>query len=325
MTKKFRYIFLLAALTLISCERIAEIEPATKACAPMPEGGRAAACACALDGKAYVFGGRDEKGRYLRDLWEYDPVTDSWNNLGDCPMTARVNATMAAMDGLLYMGLGYSAKHAYQDSCYQRDWWSYNPKTAQWTRLADYPSQNTVAATTATEGDNILVYYGCGHVQQNEVYRYDISANTWQKWASTGNTAPRAFGCAGAAIGSYLYFGTGFNSNNLTNWYKASLVDNTWQRVRSLPGKGREFAACAATDKYVYIFGGRYFGGDMTGGEIFNTYMRYSPDKDQWEWCDTMPCGRAENQIAVTISGKVYFGLGENENAQIINTLYTIE
>ena len=288
MTKKFRYIFLLAALTLISCERIAEIEPATKACAPMPEGGRAAACACALDGKAYVFGGRDEKGRYLRDLWEYDPVTDSWNNLGDCPMTARVNATMAAMDGLLYMGLGYSAKHAYQDSCYQRDWWSYNPKTAQWTRLADYPSQNTVAATTATEGDNILVYYGCGHVQQNEVYRYD-------------------------------------NSNNLTNWYKASLVDNTWQRVRSLPGKGREFAACAATDKYVYIFGGRYFGGDMTGGEIFNTYMRYSPDKDQWEWCDTMPCGRAENQIAVTISGKVYFGLGENENAQIINTLYTIE
>jgi hypothetical protein len=38
-----------------------------------------------------------------------------------------------------------------------------------------------------------------------------------------------------------------------------------------------------------------------------------------------MPCGRAENMIAFTIDGKVYYGLGENEKGQLINTLYQIE
>ena len=63
----------------------------------------------------------------------------------------------------------------------------------------------------------------------------------------------------------------------------------------------------------------------MTGGEIFDTYLRYSPEKDRWEWCGTMPCGRAENQIAFTIDGTVYFGLGEDETGIAIDKLYRIE
>ena len=53
--------------------------------------------------------------------------------------------------------------------------------------------------------------------------------------------------------------------------------------------------------------------------------MRYNVLKDCWEYCSTMPCGRAENMIAFTINGKVYYGLGENEKGQLINTLYQIE
>ena len=71
--------------------------------------------------------------------------------------------------------------------------------------------------------------------------------------------------------------------------------------------------------------GGRYHAGDMTGGEVLDSYMRYLPAKDAWEWCGTMPCGRAENQIAFRIDGKVYFGLGEDEEGRTINKLYCIE
>lgn len=122
-----------------------------------------------------------------------------------------------------------------------------------------------------------------------------------------------------------LYYGLGYNTHNLTQWYEVDLPTDTWKRIRSLPGKGREFAACAASNEHVYVFGGRYFGGDMTGGEVFETYMRYSPAKDQWEWCGTMPCGRAENQIAFSIGSKVYFGLGEDEKGHVMNQLYCIE
>ena len=63
----------------------------------------------------------------------------------------------------------------------------------------------------------------------------------------------------------------------------------------------------------------------MTGGEIFDSYLRYAPEKDRWEWCGTMPCGRAENLIAFTLNGIPYFGLGEDEKGHVLNTLYRID
>ena len=63
----------------------------------------------------------------------------------------------------------------------------------------------------------------------------------------------------------------------------------------------------------------------MTGGEVFDSYLRYSPDKDGWEWCGTMPFGRAENLIAFSIDGLVYFGLGENEKGETIAEVWRVE
>ena len=191
--------------------------------------------------------------------------------------------------------------------------------------VVTYPSSNTVAPVSYCLNHHIYVFYGCGHVQQNEVWQYAISSDTWTQLPKASHATPRAFGCAGAEAQGIAYIGLGFNSRNLTDWYRVVLPDNTWTACSSLPGKGREFCVCASNNNYIYLFGGRYFGGDMTGGEIFETYLRYAPDKDSWEWCGTMPCGRAENQIAFTIDGKVYFGLGENEKGQIINQLYCIE
>lgn len=316
-------VFLLAAL-LVSCQREPEVTVSVKACAGMPGGGRAAACACALDGKAYVFAGRDSIGNYTNSLWEYAAATDTWKRLSDCPGVARVNATMVAHDGMLYMGTGYAAKRAYNNSSYLRDWWQYDPSTGQWTQLADFPNANTVAPLSYSIGGKIYTIYGFGYGFTNDICIYDPEADTWSQLPSV----PRAHACCGgrgAMAGGRLYFGLGYNTYNLTQWYEADIENDKWVARRSLPGKGREFAACTASDEYVYIFGGRYFGGDMTGGEIFDSYLRYSPDKDQWAWCGTMPCGRAENQIAVSINGKVYFGLGENEKGQLINRWYCIE
>lgn len=315
-------VFLLAAL-MISCQRAEKTTLIVRECAAIPEG-RAAACACALDGKAYVFGGRDSKGNYTNSLWEYDAATDTWTQLSDCPGAQRVNATIVAHEGMLYMGAGYAARNAYRDTAYLRDWWQYNPDTEQWSRMADFPNANTVAPLSFDVEGKIYTIYGFGYGFTNNICIYDSETNTWSQLANV-QRAHACFGGRGAITGGRLYFGTGYNTYNLTQWYEVYLASDKWVTKKSLPGKGREFAACAATEEYVYILGGRHFAGDMTGGEIFNTYLRYAPDKDQWMWCGTMPCGRAENQIAFTINGKVYFGLGENEKGETINKLYCIE
>jgi len=321
--KKALYI-LLFLLALCSCRRQEIILPLHE-CSAMPDGGRASACACTSNDKVYVFAGRDSAGSYRNDLWQYDPVTDAWTNLGAAPLTARVNAVMAACDDKIYVGLGYAALRAYNDKYYCHDWWEYTPQDNQWKQLADYPSNNTVAACAYTMNNDIYVLYGCGHVQQNEVWCYHVQSDEWTLFPEAKNPANRAFGCAGGIVNGILYFGLGFNGDNLKKWYSVQLPENRWQPCSSIPGKGRIFSASAATDKYVYLFGGRYFGGDMTGGEVFDTWLRYSPASDGWEWCGVMPCGRAENQVAGAIGNKVYFGLGEDAGGQVIDKFYCVE
>ena len=321
--KKYIVLFV-AALVLAGCNHSPEVQINVRECAPIPSG-RASACACVADNKAYVFSGRSAGLNYLNDLWQYDPQTDSWTDLGESPMRARVNATMAALDGKLYAGLGYSAANAYRDSAYQRDWWQYTPSTHKWVRLADFPSPNTVAPVSFARNGFIYVLYGFGYGFTREIWRYDPAENTWTMLEDDWHRAQSNFGGRGAWVGGLFYYGTGFNTSNLRDWWATDVESNNWEKRASIPGKGREFTACTATEDYVYLFGGRHFAGDMTGGDVFETYMRYAPAKDRWEWCGTMPCGRAENQVAFTLNGKAYFGLGEDAEGNILNGLYCVE
>jgi len=321
--KRKLHILLLAAV-VCACTNVPEREVNVRACAAMPSG-RASACACVCEGKAYIFGGRDQKGAYLNDLWEYDPVTDRWKDLGASPMKARVNATMTSCNGKIYAGLGYSALRAYNDSAYQKDWWEYTPQTGTWKRLSDYPNLYTNACTSFHLGDKIYALYGFSHGFSQYVCCYDIPSDRWTVLPDNHSRAYSHTGGRGALLDGIFYYGGGYRTTNMNDWFAIEITNDQWTPRASFPGKGREFGACAASKEHIYYFGGRHFGGDMTGGEIFDTFMRYSPDQNRWEWCGTMPCGRAENLIAFTIGGKPYFGLGENEKGEIINQLYRIE
>ena len=313
----------LLAVVLTACANVPEVKVPVRECASMPKG-RTCAAACSLDGKAYVFAGR-ESGGYKADLWQYDPQTDSWTDLGEAPMKKRVNATIAAANGKLYAGLGYAGLGAYKDSTYLQDWWEYTPTTGVWRPLAQYPTRNTVAACSFELNGFIYAIYGFGWGWTRDVWRYSIAEDKWEMIADNTKRAEAVGGGCGAMSDGVYYFGTGYRTYNETQWFAADITADSWTRRASIPGKGREVSACAASTNFVYLFGGRHFAGDMTGGEIFDTYMRYSPSKDSWEGCGTMPCGRAENQIAFSIDGKVYFGLGENEKSEPISKLYKIE
>ena len=322
-----RYIvFLIAAVLLAGCQREPEVQLNVRECAPLPAGGRASASVCVLNGKAYVFAGRDKNGKYLNDLWQYDPKTDTWTDLGTTPMKPRVNATMAAYDGKIYAGLGYAGYGVYRDSSYLQDWWEYTPASAEWRLLTNYPNTNTIACVAFAMKDVIYVLYGFGHKQTSQVCIYSPAQDAWQVLPDNINRPRVRFGERAALHNGLLYFGTGYTTDgSMRDWYAADIVKDSWSSRESIPGKGREFTSCASTKNFIYLFGGRHFAGEMTGGEVFDSYMRYSPEKDQWKWCGTMPCGRAENMVAFSIDGKVYFGLGENENGKALNTLYCIE
>jgi len=310
---------------LCGCAHEPDIVLKTRTCASLPAGGRASACVCALDGKAYVFSGRDANGKYKRDLWQYDPATDTWTQLSSCPGKARVKAVMVAHDGALYAGLGFSGEQVYVDSCYLRDLWRYTPSNNQWTKLSDCPYANTVSGVPYVKNNRLYVLYCGGWSHSNDIIYYDFEADKWDCIPDSGKRIEACFAPTGAECDGRFFFGTGVAWKSQRIWYEVDVDADTWTRRASIPCRGRELCASCATDNYVYLFGGRTFAGDLTGGEVFAEYMRYNVAIDKWEYCGNMPCGKCENMIAFTINNTAYFGLGEDEKGITLNNLYCIE
>lgn len=316
------YIALLS-MVLFGCQR-PDVTLTVRECAPMPVA-RACATAFVVDGKAYVFAGRDSAGISHNDLWCYTPSTDRWENAGATPLTSRVHATACVNAGKVYLGLGFQGEHGV-DSCYLRDYWEYTPATGVWRQLADYPNAYTNRATSFVGDDELYVGYGFCWNYRRDMFRYSIADDRWDSidvGVAFQGYPTRSFGGTGCTCRGRHFMGTGFFRKSV-NWW-AELVDGThWEQRAEVPGRTRTLAATAATDRYVYLCGGIHYGGVNTSGEVLTDVRRYNPDSDEWQYVARMPQGLI-NHVCFAVNGKVYFGLGENDNWQVQNKLYCIE
>lgn len=317
-------IYIILCIFLMACQsEQPEVKLVLHTCSAMPVP-RASAAACSLNGKGYIFGGRTQDGSYLNDLWQYDPATDSWTQIDTIPGAPRIKPLMIADDEALYIGLGFAKGNVYDKASYLRDLWRFTPSDGKWQALKPCPNDKTISPVPYIEGRKIYLLYSTGWSYTDEIKYYDLETNRWDT-IMEGHRAAARFAAAGGQCGGRSFLGTGLNKYNLKDWYEVDLGSNTWIERTSIPGKGRNLSACSATDKYIYLFGGRYFAGEYTGGEVFEEYIRYNVAEDQWERCGSMPCGRGENMIAFTIDNLVYFGLGEDEQGRMIKDVYWIE
>lgn len=326
MKVEWKDILIAIALVLVSCgdKNVPDVAVLTSECAAIPTG-LASASATVMNGKAYIIGGRDASGKYQNDLWQYDATADTWSKVSSLPGKARVKPVIISDNSSLYMGLGFSGESAFADSCFLRDWWKYTPSSNSWTRLADYPDVHSNAAVSYIVGNRIYAIYGFGLGWSSKVMYYDITTDSWHSAGDNSDRAKPTFGGVGAQCNGRCFYGTGYRNANTRQWYEVDLNRDDWTERTKVPGKGRELCAGCATNEYIYIFGGRCFGGEYTGGEVLKEALRYKVDEDKWERCGDIRCGRAENMVAFSIGNKAYYGLGETDEGQVINKLYRIE
>lgn len=311
----------LVLLLLAGCSRdIPQAGGRLVACAAMPEG-RAAAVAFGVGEYGYVFGGRDGSDRVTNSLWRYDVVNDSWDELPTPPLSARVSASAVVVNDKVYVGLGFSGT-VYRDSAYRQDWWCYTPADGSWQQLASYPNRNTVGAVCVAEEGYIYSLYGMGGVFSRDVIRYDIARDNWAVIPEYPGKSHGVMGGAGASVGSRHFFGTGYNTWNKSTWYEVT-PEGAWQGRADVPGK-RSTATATAAGEYIYLTGGRCFGGDMSGGCVYDDVLRYDVSSDTWSLVARLPEGR-DRMCSFTVGGKVYVGLGETIDYVKKNTLFRIE
>ena len=308
----------LAAL-LVACTKVEEKHVSLRTCAA-PDQGRACAMCFAAEDAVYVASGRTQDGSFASTMLRYDTSTDQWNTL-PFPITPRVNGTACASHQGIFLGLGWAGGYIHNDSLYLQDWWLFQPSTNNWTRLADFPSDKTAAAVCWSDGQNVWVTAGF-HAYSQDVWCYDIAANQWTK--SETSCPARIMSPVAAQCDGRYFFGTGFHNQSRNEWYEW-YTDNRWEKRTSVPGKGRHNAACAATDRSVWVFGGWHYGDSLTTGFHYDDILQYNPQTDQWFYCGAIPCGKTENGVAASIGNTVFFGLGEDPKGQLHQAWYAIE
>ena len=319
-------LFVCAVLGLVGCSsHTPEVELEVRSCASMPGGGRASAAYFVFNHQAYVFAGRDKDGVLQNDLWRYTPSTDSWEHLGATPLSARVNPTACVHGDVVYLGLGFNGTYNNKKS-YQRDWWEYTPATNQWKRLADYPNGNTDCATAFTGNGELYVGYGFSDRYARDFFRYSIAEDRWDSidvGVSSFGYPSRSFGGTGCTCNGRHFMGTGYYKHSL-DWWAELLPEGKWIARAAVPGQARTIAASAASEQYVYLCGGMHMGGVNTTGAVLQDLLRYDPEANQWHYIAVMPEGLI-NHVCFVIDGKVYWGLGENDNWKVRDKLYCVE
>ncbi|MGM9837075.1 MAG: Kelch repeat-containing protein [Paludibacteraceae bacterium] len=323
--KKLSYIVCLFVV-LCGCKNPDDIALDITECAPIPVG-LASATAFTVGDEAYVFGGRNQDGIVQNRLWRYSAKTNQWTDLGETPLKARVRACACVVGESVYIGLGFNGR-VYIDSCYLQDWWCYTPRMGTWERKADLNSRNTIGGIAYEVGGTIYVAYGSGRGFTRDIQLYDIAENTWTLQTDNWHRALSVLGPTGGKANERCFFGTGFSravGYNLNQWYEVDFTTDTWTKRDDIPHGKRSLATCAGNSRYIYIMGGRHFSGELTTGKIYADIERYSLAEDRWDCSSTMPYGAAENMVAFAIGETVYFGLGEDAQGNIHQTLYRIE
>jgi N-acetylneuraminic acid mutarotase len=177
--------------------------------------GRRGAVAGSVGNVGYV--GCGFGGNYEKDMYKYDPATNSWTDIG-FPGNKRVNASTFTLNNIMYLGFGTN------NATVDTQFWAYDPAANKWTEkrnLANvststesYDYSGVARSQAAAFAINNLGYVTTGNSASNLVtcYEYDPTADTWTlKNPFNGRNAaarilPVAFG-----IGNTGYVGLGSN------------------------------------------------------------------------------------------------------------------
>jgi hypothetical protein len=228
---------------------------------------RGSACAFTLSHenmqKAYVCLGQTQTVAYMKDLWEFNPQTETWSQKANFSGSARRQAVTFTLANLAYVGTGESITGL------KKDFYSYNPGTNTWTQVADF--EGTARRNAVSFELNGFGFVGTGDdgTLKNDLWMYDFQSDTWIDKATFPGT-PRAGAVAWGAF-PVAYLGTGEDINGEFNndLYEYNYYLNAWIQRANLPAQGRKNAFA------FYINGVSYVGAGYNGN-FLEDFWAYS-------------------------------------------------
>lgn len=152
-----------------------------------------------------------------KDLYAYDPNTDTWARKADLPASPRVAGVGLGLNGKGYIIAGQDSTHV--NNLY--DFYEYDPATDSWAAMPDFPVDGRWAPGALVLNGNI--YFGTGQSdlrENNDFWQY--SFNT----VATEEPKPEA---------DLLVYPT-LAQNSVKIDFPAGWAGPIWVRLRTLSG-----------------------------------------------------------------------------------------
>ncbi len=173
---------------------------------------REAAVGFAVGGKGYIGTGQTGQSGYLclEDMWEYDPLTNSWVQKQNFMGGGRtdIDRSVFVIGSKAYLGLGRTCDTLGVPNHFN-DWYSFNPVANTWSRMPSLPGaarRGAVGFTLCNVG-----YVGLGtneiNQSQNDFWMFTPATNSWTTVAPFPGTV--RWDQPSFVVGNTAFLGTG--------------------------------------------------------------------------------------------------------------------
>ena len=241
--------------------------------------------------KGYVGGGT----AYNNEFFEYNPTTNSWQTITNCPILNATDQTAFAVNDKGYV--------VYNNQCAEFD-----PITNSWTMKANLPSNLNIWGTSFVIGSSAFVKNGTA------LYEFKPSQNQWLIRSSFPGVATAGSSCFEVDGKGYVVSGYSGGLANVTKevWQYNPATDQ-WKKMEDFPGAARRFSIG-------FTINNRGYFGLGTNGINFNDFWAYDNFLEQEEIEKNVTCSVYPNPFV----DKIHVSIDNELNQQVKTlTVYT--
>jgi N-acetylneuraminic acid mutarotase len=211
--------------------------------------------------KGYVGGGT----AYNNEFFEYNPTTNSWQAITNCPILNATDQSAFAINEKGYV--------LYGNQCAEFD-----PITNSWTIKATIPGNLNIWGTSFVVGSSAFVKNGTA------LYEFKPAQNQWLIRAqfpgiATGGSSSFVVDEKGYVVSGY----SGGLSNVTKEVWQYNPASDQWQKMEDFPGAARRFTIGFSINNRGYF-------GSGTNGINFNDLWAYDNFLGQQELEKTIAC-----------------------------------
>ncbi|XP_065895256.1 kelch domain-containing protein 3-like isoform X1 [Dysidea avara] len=227
---------------------------------------------CSYNGRAYMFGGRNDDDGSMSCVACFDIASSSWivcDTSGQVP-AARDGHGCTVIGSVMFIHGGYCE----MESQFTNTLYGLNLETLMWTEYPDKGArvvERDFHTATAVGQNKIIVFGGrsdelapifsARDIYDDKFYCYDLNKLVWSEMITTGyKPVGRRSHCAVCCTGNIVYF-AGFNNKMKKHFADLFILNTATNHITEVRPWGeypcaRRRSACALVGTEIIIFGG---------------------------------------------------------------------